>query len=259
MSSPLSVIRSHATLVSTPPGSWGYQRIRHEIQQAYCTGPESPCYSCSACEQIIKQQHPDVLYATDTSIDGIRGYMQQLQYGSRTAQASYFIIPDAHSLSTGAANALLKFLEAPPEGVRIVLTAYNTAQVPSTIRSRCHTVFLQPCTTEILQLLRQKPDTSIAYAYQDTWDATASFTPLSVICTQSLRENLALSERYTTQHALYQTVQWLQEGLDMAGRPDMMASALAVCTAILDTSMRLQDGSAKLQLDALMLYINHRR
>lgn len=47
------------------------------------------------------------------------------------------VMPSAHMLNTASANALLKILEEPPEGVLFILCAKNAAAVMPTIRSRC--------------------------------------------------------------------------------------------------------------------------
>ncbi|MEG2053354.1 MAG: AAA family ATPase, partial [Oscillospiraceae bacterium] len=47
------------------------------------------------------------------------------------------IIKNAHMMNQSSANALLKILEEPPEGVLFILCAKNAMSVMATIRSRC--------------------------------------------------------------------------------------------------------------------------
>lgn len=54
-----------------------------------------------------------------------------------SAQGRAVVMPAAHMLNTASANALLKILEEPPEGVLFILCAKNAAAVMPTIRSRC--------------------------------------------------------------------------------------------------------------------------
>lgn len=56
------------------------------------------------------------------------------------AAAKVFILPEADRLQWDAANALLKVLEEPPEDTYLLLGTRKLESVPSTIRSRVHTV-----------------------------------------------------------------------------------------------------------------------
>ena len=53
-------------------------------------------------------------------------------------------IKGADKLNGASANALLKVLEEPPEGVLFILTAPSEANVMATIRSRCCAYSLAP-------------------------------------------------------------------------------------------------------------------
>lgn len=54
------------------------------------------------------------------------------------------IIDAADELNTAAANALLKLLEEPPEGVTMLLVSHQPARLLPTIRSRCRVLHLAP-------------------------------------------------------------------------------------------------------------------
>lgn len=54
------------------------------------------------------------------------------------------VIDSADALNTNAANSLLKIIEEPPEQALLILVSHNLGRVLPTIRSRCHTVKLQP-------------------------------------------------------------------------------------------------------------------
>ncbi len=56
------------------------------------------------------------------------------------AHCKVYIVRDAGLLRGAAANALLKTIEEPPEGVIFILIARSVAQVLSTIASRCQQV-----------------------------------------------------------------------------------------------------------------------
>lgn len=56
------------------------------------------------------------------------------------------IVDAADELNTAAANALLKLLEEPPEGVTMLLISHQPARLLPTIRSRCRVLTLGPLT-----------------------------------------------------------------------------------------------------------------
>ncbi len=61
-----------------------------------------------------------------------------------SAKGRVVFIKGAHRLNEASANALLKVLEEPPEGVLFVLTSPGEANVMATIRSRCCIYTLAP-------------------------------------------------------------------------------------------------------------------
>jgi DNA polymerase-3 subunit delta' len=60
------------------------------------------------------------------------------------------IISDAHLMNPEAGNALLKILEEPPERTILILTAPGTADLLSTIASRCQQIRFNPLSPESL-------------------------------------------------------------------------------------------------------------
>ena len=71
-------------------------------------------------------------------------------------------------MNQSAANALLKVLEEPPEGVLFLLTAGSQAAVLPTIRSRCSVYAVSPvspdeCTQALLQQEHQLPRAEAEY------------------------------------------------------------------------------------------------
>ncbi|MDD4850798.1 MAG: hypothetical protein PHO10_08905 [Gemmiger sp.] len=74
----------------------------------------------------------------------IRAARENIQHSALSADAAgrVLFIYGAQNLNGSSANAMLKILEEPPEGVLFLLTATSAATVLPTIRSRCalHTV-----------------------------------------------------------------------------------------------------------------------
>ncbi len=70
-------------------------------------------------------------------IDSIRQIRKEIFSTALTAAGRVVIVYDTQNFNGFSANALLKVLEEPPEGVLFILTASNAAAVLPTIRSRC--------------------------------------------------------------------------------------------------------------------------
>ncbi len=70
-------------------------------------------------------------------IDDVRAALDWVVNSNSRGRAKVLVIHPAEKLNPIAANALLKTLEEPPPGVRIVLTVTDPAQLLPTVRSRC--------------------------------------------------------------------------------------------------------------------------
>lgn len=105
----------------------------------------NPCNMCESCESHFNGNNFDIVEidgASNNSVDDVRRLQDQLIYGPQRKKKVY-IIDEAHMLSTGAFNALLKTLEEPPKYAIFILCTTEVNKIPSTIRSRCVEIFLQ--------------------------------------------------------------------------------------------------------------------
>lgn len=110
------------------------------------------CGRCRGCRQIEARAHPDfMLICPDPEqanpqikIEQIREIEQQLIYRPLIGDRKICLIDDADRLTIGAANALLKTLEEPPDHSLFLLITSRVSSLPTTIRSRCQAVRLTP-------------------------------------------------------------------------------------------------------------------
>jgi len=107
-----------------------------------CEAPEggSPCGHCASCISIQSQVSTNVIEidaASNNSVDNVREIREEVAYRPTEGKYKVYIIDEAHMLTTGAFNALLKTLEEPPEYVIFILATTETAKIPVTILSRC--------------------------------------------------------------------------------------------------------------------------
>jgi DNA polymerase III subunit delta' len=73
----------------------------------------------------------------------IRDYLKRRTAGKAAIRRA-ILIPEAHTMSIEAQNALLKTLEEPPADAMIVLTAADITQLQPTIRSRSQQFLVMP-------------------------------------------------------------------------------------------------------------------
>jgi DNA polymerase-3 subunit delta' len=110
------------------------------------------CSQCRGCRQIEAQTHPDFMFISpdpelanpQIKIEQIREIEQQLIYRPLIGDRKICLIDDADRLTIGAANALLKTLEEPPDHSLFLLITSRVSALPATIRSRCQTVRVTP-------------------------------------------------------------------------------------------------------------------
>lgn len=126
-------------------------------QALLCDNPTSSsgtdsCGQCRSCRQIDAQIHPDFTVirsdpeqaTPQIKIEQIREIEQQLIYRPLIGDRKICLIDEADRMTIGAANALLKTLEEPPDHSLFLLISSRAAALPVTIRSRCQAVRLTP-------------------------------------------------------------------------------------------------------------------
>ncbi len=151
---------SHAYIFSGPRGTGKTSSARILAKSLNCrTGTTtSPCGTCDLCRKIAAGQSVDVIEidaASNTGVDNIRVLNDQVGFAPVECRYRMFIIDEAHMLSSGAFNALLKTLEEPPSHVVFVLATTEPHKIPATIHSRCqHLQFRKLTIDEISGQLR---------------------------------------------------------------------------------------------------------
>lgn len=134
-----------ALLLSGPLGV-GKRRFARAVAKAgLCEDAQAgACGQCGSCRQFEVGVHPDYLEIAiapdkrEILIDQIRDFTASIQLtAGQGGRGRYGVILAADRMNHAAANALLKTLEEPPQGVRLLLTASQLGRMPATIRSRC--------------------------------------------------------------------------------------------------------------------------
>jgi DNA polymerase-3 subunit delta' len=116
------------------------------------------CGVCRSCQQIEARTHPDFfiiepdseLATPQIKIEQVREIEQQIMYRPLVGERKICLIDEADRMTIGAANALLKTLEEPPDHSLFLLITSRPAALPATIRSRCQSLrFATPARTQV--------------------------------------------------------------------------------------------------------------
>lgn len=107
-----------------------------------CENPKNanPCNECDICRGVAEGSILDIVEidaASNNGVDSIREIRDEVAYSAAQAKYKIYIIDEAHMLSSGAVNALLKTLEEPPPYVIFILATTEAHKLLPTITSRC--------------------------------------------------------------------------------------------------------------------------
>ncbi|MFC6088077.1 DNA polymerase III subunit delta' [Saccharothrix lopnurensis] len=146
--SPAPGAMTHAWLFTGPPGSGHVDAARSFAAALQCSvADDRPgCGTCAGCHTTLAGTHADVRVVAPEGLSISVGEMRSLvQVSARRPTAGRWqvvIITEADRLTEGAANALLKSVEEPPERTVFLLCAPSSHpdDVSVTIRSRCRVV-----------------------------------------------------------------------------------------------------------------------
>lgn len=134
---------SHAYLFTGPAGSNKTAAAYAFAQAILCK--DHGCRTCDDCRRIERRKHPDVHFYTPEGAQGylieqIREIVSGVSLAPIRATSKVYILDRVDLLGVSAANAFLKTLEEPVEGVTFILLGRTREAVLPTIVSRCQVV-----------------------------------------------------------------------------------------------------------------------
>jgi DNA polymerase-3 subunit delta' len=177
--------RSHALLLHGPAGV-GHLEFSGLLAQAWlCEGREDKgavaCGRCASCHLVRTRSHPDLLLvlpdawrlrlgwlgddelkadakpSRDIRVEQVRQAIDWSHQTSGRGRGKVLLIHPADALNGPSANALLKTLEEPAAGLRLLLSTSDPERLLPTLRSRCQRLQLDlPSETEAVAWLQAR-------------------------------------------------------------------------------------------------------
>lgn len=222
----------HALLFAGPAGIGKRAFARRLSQMLVCTaGTErAPCGECAACRQYEAGTHPDCTALSPPEpgksipVEAVRDFIGRLSLAGRGAKVA--LVDTAESMTSSAANSLLKTLEEPPGDAVLLLVSDRSGQLPATVRSRCQRfVFALPASDVARQWLAEQGVES-----PEHWLARAADAPLTAL---ALASGEAEGNDETAAEALLTTLE--QGRVPLTARADDRAPLGPRVTALIAT------------------------
>ncbi|WP_283678056.1 DNA polymerase III subunit delta' [Lentilactobacillus sp. Marseille-Q4993] len=147
---------SHAYLFSGEEGAGEFEVAMTIAMRLFCQNVVNgkPCGKCNECRRIMSLDHPDVVVETpderSIKVDQIRHIKSEFTKSAVEGNKKIFIISGAETMTTGAANSLLKFIEEPSSDITTILITTNKNIVLPTIISRTQVIDFPEATREDL-------------------------------------------------------------------------------------------------------------
>ncbi len=149
----------HGWLLTGPPGvgkaTLAYRMARRLLaapeELAHCQDPASAVF-----RMVAGRHHPDLKIIdepinpegrrlkTSIPVDLVRQRLDELHRTAARGGRRVLLIDPTVDLGPSTANALLKTLEEPPDGLVVILVAQSYVRLPATVASRCARLRLRP-------------------------------------------------------------------------------------------------------------------
>lgn len=135
----------HAYLFSGPRGCGKTTSARILARCLNCAaGPTpTPCGTCDSCVELSRDgggslDVVEIDAASHGGVDDARDLRERAAFAPARDRFKIFIIDEAHMVTSGGFNALLKIVEEPPPHVKFIFATTEPDKVIGTIRSRTH-------------------------------------------------------------------------------------------------------------------------
>jgi DNA polymerase-3 subunit delta' len=228
-----------------------YDLASQHLAEELCEAPtgKKPCLQCPGCHMRLAGNHPDLRYlmpqakalelgfnvevksgvkpSQDIRIDDVRDLQNYFNTASSRGASRYVLVYPFDQMNANTANALLKTLEEPANGLRFVLVGSRIDKLLPTIRSRCQELTMpMPEIAECLRWLEGQgvvqADVALSVAMNDPFEAldlAKNSTDQLDLCKKFL-DWLANPEQHGNPPA----------GLEKVGLPIVLELAMRLCS-----------------------------
>lgn len=222
---------------------------------------DQACEHCAACHMRQGGNHPDLQVLCPQSVSEEMGFPLELKTGTKPSQEirvddvrqlqsflhtassrgheRIVLVYPFDALNLNAANALLKILEEPGEGLRFVLIGHKPEHLLPTIRSRCQSLAAtEPDYKEAVTWLKglsvAEPEVAFSLAMNDPFDA--------LDLSNNQTDQLGLRKKWVDWLVSPEQQNQLPAGLEKIGFPVAVELAQRVCA---DLSAVCQGGTVE--------------
>ena len=222
----------HAYLLHGPRGTGKTSTARILAKALNCENlydDTEPCCACESCISIEHNRSFDLIEldaASNNKTENIRSLLETVNLAS-PGNTKVYLLDEAHMLTTGAENALLKTLEEPPPHVVWILATTELSKITSTVRSRCQVYEMRLLSDD---LVAEHLRSVIADAGLDI-DESAAAHAISE-AGGSLRDALSALDRISAAGAPADTAESTEALLDAVSSADTSAALAAIEDAI---------------------------
>lgn len=164
------------------------------------------CNQCEACKIIDNHTSVDVVEldaASNNGVDDIRNILDSTKFLPNALKYKVYIIDEAHMLTNGAWNALLKTLEEPPMYVIFVFATTEMHKLPATIISRCQcfefhrlsdqeisSLIMKVCNEQSIKITEQATKLIVSLAKGSARDALSILDQVSLFSNNNINETV---------------------------------------------------------------------
>lgn len=143
---------AHAYLLEGPRGTGKQTAAALLAKSFFCHHRQNaePCQECVDCRRIDSGNHPDAIWVhpdgQSIKKNQVEALIKEFAFKGVESNRKIFLIEKAETMTTQAANSLLKFIEEPHAETMAVLLTVKPHLLLKTILSRCQSITFTPLT-----------------------------------------------------------------------------------------------------------------